>query len=239
MIATEVLLARWLVAALLLTAVLVVTGAGSAFAHESRTTGDIQLVVGWGEEPAYTGFKNSVQVTVSAGEGGPPVTDVGGALQVEVSKGSNSITLPLEPSPTPGDYRAWLTPTRPGTYTFRVTGSIRGRSVDESFSSSESTFDEVEDVANIQFPARDPSTGQLAARVDREVPRAVEAGLRQADDRVDRARTIAMAGVVIGALGLVTAAAALVVARRRSGSDGGPTGGGGNARAEAAGSLSR
>lgn len=63
----------------------------------------------------------------------------------------------------PGEYRAWVTPTRPGAYTFRITGLIRGQGVDESF-----TENDVEEATNIAFPVRDPSTAQLATRVDRE-----------------------------------------------------------------------
>ncbi len=165
--------ARSRAAAPLMAAVLAVAGATTAFGHEQRSTGGLQVVVGWGDEPAYTGFKNSVQVTVAEADGGAPVADLGDSLRVEVRKGSDTVTMPLEPSATPGEYRAALTPTRPGEYTFRVTGTVRGRSVDESFTSSETTFDDVDDVATIQFPAKDPSTGQLATRIDREVPRAV------------------------------------------------------------------
>jgi hypothetical protein len=228
-----------------LTAVLVLVGAAPAFAHERRTVGGFQFAVGWGDEPPYTGFKNSVQVTLSETNGGPPVTDLGDSLKVEVSKGSDSTTLPLEANfrvgafGTPGDYRAWLTPTRPGTYTFHFTGSIRGQRVDESFTSSKTTFNDVDDVASIEFPAKDPSTGQLATRIDREVSR-LDAAVRKADDRVDSARTLATVGVVIGALGLLTAAGALSgVGRRRPrpGGDGGGTEA--DARAKRAGSLNR
>jgi len=213
-------LARSLVAALLLTPVGAVAGATPAVAHERRALGEFQVVVGWGDEPAYTGFKNSVQVTLSEADSGSPVTDLGDTLKVEVSKGSDATTLPVEPNfrvggfGTPGDYRAWLTPTRPGTYTFRLVGTVRGQTVDASFTSSETTFNEVEDVATIQFPAKDPSPGQLATRIEREIPRAVDAGLRQADDRVDDARTLAMVAVVVGALGLVTGAGAVVAVGR-------------------------
>ncbi|HEX2047914.1 MAG TPA: hypothetical protein VHF27_09125 [Acidimicrobiales bacterium] len=233
-----------------LTAVVAVAGAIPAGAHEPRATGGFQFVVGWGEEPAYTGFKNSVQVTISEANGGPPVTDLGDSLEVEVGKGSERMTLPLEPGfrvggpGTPGDYRAWLTPTRPGAYTFRLTGSIRGQAVNESFTSSPTTFDEVQDVAAIQFPAKDPSTGELATRIEREVPRleartaSVEAGLRDVADRVDTSRTLAVVGVVTGAVGLLTAAGA-VVALRRSGARGRPGARDGTARPDRAGSLSR
>jgi len=132
-------------ATLALTIALVVAGDAPAYAHERRTVGAFQFVVGWGDEPPYTGFKNSVQVTITQADGGA-VTELGDALNVEVIKGTERTSLPLVANfrvggfGTPGDFRAWLTPTRPDAYTFRFTGSIRGQNVDESFSSSKTTF---------------------------------------------------------------------------------------------------
>lgn len=208
---------------------LMVAVATPALAHEPRDTGGFHLVVGWGEEPPYTGIKNSVHVTVSEANGGPPVTDVAGSLQVEVMKGSETLTLALEAnfgvgaSGAPGDYRAGLIPTRPGTYTFRVIGSIRGHSVDESFTSSPATFDDVHDVAEIHFPAKDPSTGQLATRMDREIPRlASRTEVVEAVDRLDSVGNLAMVAMVAGGLGLLTAGAALAAVRSASRRGGGP-----------------
>jgi hypothetical protein len=213
------ILTRWAMAALLLAGALAVAGAAPASAHERRTVGGFQFAVGWGDEPSYSGFKNSVQVTITEANGGAAVTDVGDSLKVEVSKGSEKASLPLVANfrvgafGTPGDYRAWLTPTRPGGYTFRFTGSIRGQNVDESFASSKTTFNDVEDVATIQFPAKDPSTGELGTRIDREVPR-LETGLREAQDRAESAKTLARLGVGVGAIALLAAAGVLVVSLR-------------------------
>jgi hypothetical protein len=242
-------LASPLGAALCLVAVHVGVAATAVRAHEERATGAVHFVVGWGEEPAYTGSKNSVEITVSDA-GGRPVTDLGNGLKVEVIKGSERVTLPLEgnfggSSGTPGTYRAWLTPTRPGSYTFRLSGSARGESVDESFTSSPTTFDEVQDLANIQFPAKDPSNGQLATRLDREVPRLetrteeLEIALDEADERVDSAQMLAVVGVAVGALGLLAAVGALVTARRGRHGGGGPDVVARPARSEQPGSLSR
>jgi hypothetical protein len=206
-----------------LTLTLVVAGAGPASAHERRTVGPFVLAVGWGDEPAYTGFKNSVQVTVTEADGGAAVTELDDTLKVDVIKGSDRTSLPLVSNfrvgafGIPGDYRAWLTPTRPGAYTLRVAGSIRGHDVDETFSSSKTTFDDVADVADIQFPAKDPSPGQVGTRIDREIPR-VEGRVRRAEVRADDARTLALVGVGLGALGLLAALGGLVVVLRGRGS---------------------
>ena len=230
-------------------AALVVAAATGALAHEERTTGGLQFVVGWGDEPAYTGSRNSVEVAISDA-GGRPVTDLGDALQVEVIKGSEKVTLPLEAdfgagSGTPGNYRAWLTPTRPGSYTFHLIGTVRGQRVDDSFTSSPTTFDEVQDVANIQFPAKDPSTGELATRIDREIPRietradAVEAAVADAEERAASARTLAMVAIVTGVLGLLSAAVVLVAGRRDTSRRGGRKVGPSTSQSEQAGSLNR
>ena len=182
--------------------------------------GAYNFAVGWGDEPAYTAFKNSVQVTVTEANGGAPVTDIADSLTVEVSKGADKVKLPIVANfrvgafGTPGDYRAWVTPTRPGSYAFHFTGAIRGQAVDASFTSSNTTFNDVDDVVNSEFPAKDPSTGQLATRVDREVPR-LDAAVRRADDRAGSAHTLAVIGVAVGVIGLLAAAGALVAGRRR------------------------
>ena len=135
------LLARTVLAAVPLTAVLAVAGAAPASAHERRTVGAYNFAVGWGDEPAYTAFKNSVQVTVTEANGGAAVTDIADGLTVEVSKGADKVKLPIVANfrvgafGTPGDYRAWVTPTRPGSYAFHFTGTIRGQAVDASFTS--------------------------------------------------------------------------------------------------------
>jgi hypothetical protein len=43
----------------LLAAVVVVVAAAPAMAHERQAVGSFQMVVGWGDEPAYTGSENS------------------------------------------------------------------------------------------------------------------------------------------------------------------------------------
>jgi hypothetical protein len=242
--------ARLLVVAPALVAALTVASATPASAHERRTVGDYLFVVGWGDEPAYTGFKNSVQVTLSEASGNA-VTDLGDSLKVEVTKGSDKTTVPLVANfrvgsfGTPGDYRAWITPTRAGTYSFHFTGSIRGQAVDETFTSSKTTFNDIEDVSAIEFPAKDPSTGQISSRLDREIPRldtraeGVEASVRRADDRAGTARTLAAIGCAVGILGLLAGGAALASVRRRATTGGGGGNDGGTTRAAEAGSLTR
>jgi hypothetical protein len=197
--------------------------AGTASAHEGRKFGKYSVAVGFGDEPAYAGERNSVQLLLFTAADDKPVVDLGDTLKVSVEKDGQTLPLEIEPNfevgefGTPGDYRAWFFPTRSGAYTFHFTGSIKGQQVDESFTSSASGFSEVESPADKEFPAKDPSTADLGQRLDREVPRlnaalaAQDKRLADARDTADLSRTLGIAGIAVGLVGVVLA----VTARRR------------------------
>src|SRR5712664_395448 len=71
--------------------------AAPAFAHEQRTVGRYKFTVGWGEEPLYAGFKNSVQFILAESKG-KPVTDLGDSLKLTVEFSGQTVTLPLVPT---------------------------------------------------------------------------------------------------------------------------------------------
>jgi hypothetical protein len=198
--------------------------AGPAAAHQEKTIGRYHFAVGFGDEPAYAGEKNSVQLLLADAKD-KPVTDLTDTLKVAVKTGSaEPLQLTVEPFfevgefGTPGDYRAWFIPTAPGSYSFHFTGTIKGQRIDQTFTSGPKTFSDVEDPAQVQYPAKQPTTGQLATRVDRETGRlnaALAAERDQAKDDAASARTLAVVGLVVGALGLLVAIAALVLVLRR------------------------
>jgi hypothetical protein len=206
-----------------LAALLVPLLAGPAAAHEVRTVGKYHFAVGFGDEPAYAGEKNSVQLFLNDAKD-KPVTDLTNTLKVAVTTGSaEPLQLSVEPFfevgefGTPGDYRAWFIPTAPGSYSFHFTGTIKGQKIDQTFKSGPQTFSDVEDPAQVQYPAKQPTTGQLATRVDRETGRvdaALVAERDQAKDDAASARTLAVIGLVVGTLGLLVGIAALVLRRR-------------------------
>jgi hypothetical protein len=186
--------------------------AASAHEHRHVSNGKYSFTVGWGDEPAYSGFKNSVSLAIEdASE--KPVTDVTDTVKVEVSSGTQKTTLTMEPNfkvgsyGDPGDYRAWMVPTRPGTYTFHFTGTIHGDAIDETFKSSETTFDDIKAASEVEFPAKDPTTGELAQRLERAEARA-SASAKKAKDDAGTARTVGIVGIAVGALGLAMALAA-------------------------------
>jgi hypothetical protein len=196
-----------------------------ALAHEGRKLGDLEMEVGWGTEPAYAGDVNSVQILLV--HDGEPVVDLGDTLDVEVTFGDQTQKFPLEPFfeegefGTPGDYRAWLIPTTSGQYSFHFTGTIDKEDVDETFTSGPKTFADVENPQSVQFPVQQPSTGELAERIDRVEPRLANAiGAAQADvqttaDDASSARTIGLIGLLVGAIGSIVAIVALMASRRK------------------------
>jgi hypothetical protein len=186
-----------------------------AAAHESRKVGPYEFVVGWGDEPNFTGFKNSVQLILSDAKTGKPVNELGGTVNVEVVFGDASTTLEMEPAFLPGvfgeegDYRAYIVPTRAGEYAFTFSGSIQGTEIDEIFTCGEETFDCAADAGEIEFPVRDPSRGELAGRLEQELPR-----VKEASDDASASQTLGWVGAGLGALALLVALGALVRGRR-------------------------
>jgi hypothetical protein len=192
-----------------------------ASAHGEHKVANYTLVVGFGTEPAYAGVTNSVQVIIS--NNGKPVTDAKG-LKVAVTTGdAEPRQMALEPyfgegRGEQGDYRAFFIPTAPGAYTFKLTGTLGGKKLNNSYTSGKDGFDEVTDPAEVQYPAAEPTGQQLTTRLDRETARinaAMAAERQAADDQVASARRMATIGLAVGALGLVAAIAVGVLALRR------------------------
>jgi hypothetical protein len=186
--------------------------ASAAAAHVTQSSGQFEVEMGWGNEPPIASSENFVEVGVARG-GGAPVAVPAGALSVEVGFGEGGVTLPLAPTDDPGSLRADLTPTRPGTYGFHVTGTVEDQMLDVRATCSETTFECVKASAGTEFPVKDPSSGELAERLAREAAR-VEAASNQADSAKNTA-TLALAAAAL-ALGLAAALSFVVAGRRKS-----------------------
>lgn len=182
-------------------AVTMIVGGGAVLAHESRDVGDHTIVVGFIDEPVFTGQKSGLEFLVSHGE--EPVEGLEETLQASVTFGDETRDLEIEPRfGQPGWYESVFFPTAAGQYTFRIFGEIEGEPFDESFTSGPDAFSEVQDVTGGQFPVQFPATA--------DVVRDAEAGAN--------ASTMATLGLVLGAAGLVAGLVALglTLARRRA-----------------------
>jgi hypothetical protein len=226
---------------------LVVATATAAQAHVLKDFGAYSVALGWVTEPTYVGQVNAVQVVVKDKQG-KAVTDLAdGDLKVVVSVGGQqSAALELvnkfDPDTglgVPGDYEAPITPTAPGDYTFHLTGAIHGQAVDETATSSDSTFNSAIEATDIQFPNKLPSLTEIATSLDRINARlsalpsagasaapaatadaglagAVSAAQASATQARDAASSALLAGLLIGGLGVIIGVAALLVAVRRT-----------------------
>jgi hypothetical protein len=191
-----------------------------ASAHEVRTVGKYQFTVGWLHEPAYADEQNAVQFLLKDSAGNP-VNDLGDTLKVEVIYQTQkmpalSLVATFDPDTglgMQGEYLASLIPTRAGNYTFHFTGTVKGQTIDQSFSSSPTTFDAVKEPTAVEFPAQDPSRGQIAQKLDRIDPR-IAAAQATAKSDAELARNLAIAGIVLGALGTVALIIVLTRGRR-------------------------
>ena len=187
---------------------------GQASAHEERQVDDLTFVVGWSNEPAYAGFGNEVQVVVE--HEGKPVED--GELEAEVifgdPEGQARVTVTLDPAfDTPNEYLGYIIPTRPGTYSFHVTGTVDEHEIDEVFTSGPETFAEVNNPTEAEFPEQDPTRGELAEAVDRLTARIDE--LRTEPAVADEGGDSVALWIGIGS-GVVALIALAMATRRRS-----------------------
>jgi len=78
-------------------------------------------------------------------------------LQVEVTHVASSVSQIMDLNESwnsPGQYKSEFIPTSPGAYNFRFFGELEGQTINESFESSNTTFDEVAAATDIQFPVQ-------------------------------------------------------------------------------------
>jgi hypothetical protein len=211
---------RLLSIAACVSALLAAIAVSSTQAHVLKDFGPYSVALGWVHEPTYVGQLNAVQVVVKDKKA-KPITDLAdGDLTVVVSVGGQqSAALPLVATfdedtglGVPGDYEVSLIPTVPGDYTFHLSGTIHGTAVDETATSSDSTFNSAVEATDVQFPAKLPSLGEMTTRLDRIDARVNSSGSPS---------TAILVAVAAGGLGVLLGAAGLLVAiRARRGSGG-------------------
>ena len=178
-----------------------VVGIGTTLAHESRDVGDHTYIVGFIDEPVFTGQKSGLEFGAFHGE--EPIEGLEETLSATVTFGDQTRDLEISPRfGEPGWYESVFFPTAAGPYTFRISGEVEGEPFDESFTSGPDTFSEVQDVTGGQFPVQFPATGDIV--------RDAEAGAA--------ASTTSTVALVLAAAGLLAGLVALglTLARRRA-----------------------
>ena len=193
------------VAAMLIVVAGVIASAGTAAAHERRTVGPYQLVVGWMNEPAYVGLMNSLDLRVTDTRVAParPVEGLEKTLTVALRNGG---LAPLDLTITarfgaPGAYDGYVMPTATGTYIFTIKGKIESLDVNETFESGPGRFGDIESTDALQYPNKVPVADDLGKR------------LGDLQGAVDQTRIFALAALVVG---IVALGGAAVMGRRRT-----------------------
>ena len=192
---------RTLSAAVALAFALTLLFVQAALAHERRTVGKYEFVVGFITEPAYVGLPNAVDLRVTDTETKKPVEGLEKTLKVTVIVGGKSKTLDFRTRfNQPGAYAADFVPTKHAAYIFQIAGEIEGKKIDEKFESGPGRFHEPEDTHELEFPEKLANPTTLAAQ------------LKAAQDAASSAQTVAYAAL---ALGLAGSALGLFALRRK------------------------
>ena len=195
---------RRLVAAGLAALIVLTLSASVARAHEHREVGEYEFTVGFLNEPALVNEPNGLSLAVQLGHGdeGTPVEGLAETLQAEIIFGDETRELELRAAfGEPGSYVADVIPVEPGTYSFRIFGTIDGMEVDETFTGGPDTFSEVEDTAALEFPDAG-ATGPDAATLAED-----------AQDTADTAQVLAIIGIIVGVVGVALGLAGALAAR--------------------------
>lgn len=186
-----------LVAATLVVVSSFIVYSGTAAAHERRTVGPYQFVVGWRDEPAYVGLMNSLDLRVTDTRVTPAkaVEGLEKTLTVDLQFGGLA-PLPLTVTArfgTPGAYNGYVMATATGTYIFTIKGKIESLEVNEKFESGPGRFGDIEPTTALQYPNKVPAADDLGKR------------LGDLQGGIDQTRLLSAAAAVIGIVALGTA----------------------------------
>jgi hypothetical protein len=122
-----------------------------AYAHITKMFGNIQVEVGWSNEPPLVGLLNNAIVQVNQTSGKNTQTPIINALaNMDIAVKYGGVTKPLDFVPseeTEGMYNGQMIPTRPGTYSLVLNGTIQNQKIN-----AEIPLDLVESTQKLNFP---------------------------------------------------------------------------------------
>lgn len=167
-----------------------------AVAHEHVHVDPYEFIVGWREEPPFVGVSNGLDLGILrnvTGGGQEPVEGVADLLTATLMTGGSSVMKSLEPQfGRPGWYTFEVIPTREGSYSVRIQGTLGTTAVN-----FEATIQQVTARSTIEFPVTDPTAQDLQME---------NAALRS---QTTIAMGIGLAGVVAGLVSIGLAVRAM------------------------------
>ncbi|MBN9387397.1 MAG: hypothetical protein J0I20_05030 [Chloroflexi bacterium] len=197
-------------AALVVFGLLVALTPGQASAHGRKDLvgGKYQIIFGFLTEPAFSGQRNGIDLTVCLGpcENNAdgtlknPVTGADKTIKAEVTYGSSTVPVTLAPRfRADGKYDGYFFPSKAGEYTFHFTGNINGDTIDQKVVSARDGFNSVSDPLMIPASGSDTAGGLAEA----------QQAAQSAKDSASTATIFGIVGIVVGVLGLALAGFAL------------------------------
>jgi hypothetical protein len=213
-----------------------------AYAHLTKKFGNLSVTVGWSNEPALVGELNNAIVGVNQTSGKTSTGVINALANMNILAKYGGVTKPLDFVPseqTDGLYNGKMIPTRIGSYSLVMNGTIQGQKINAQI-----PLDEVQGKQQISFPDSGSSRGvggggdatgavsssnnvgpqlqgilsQLSNDIDSTKNSIDTMAKNNADTQksvqdlknaADRSYMIGMAGIGAGAAGIVIAAVAL------------------------------
>lgn len=118
-----------------------------ALAHTTLKHGDVQVEVGWGNEPPLVGQLNTITLEVTKISDGQPITNALAQADIRLTKGTATKQLDFQPQEEPGVYAAKVLPTQTGQLSLVLSGTIGGQAFDDT-----AEVEDVEDTSLLEFP---------------------------------------------------------------------------------------
>ena len=128
-----------------------------ASAHIIKKYGNIQVQVGWDNEPPLTGLLNNavVDVNQTSGKTQTPIINALADMNILVKYGGVTKPLDFVPSPTTdGSYNGQLIPTQVGQYFLVLNGTIQGQKINDQI-----PLDLVDSSQKLAFPNTGTGSG--------------------------------------------------------------------------------
>ena len=206
------------------------------YAHISKTLGNFTVEVGWSNEPPLVGEINNAIVQVNKGteSNSTPVRNALSEMYVLVKYGGVTKTLDFKPSEqSAGLYQAEMIPTRLGSYSLVLNGTLQGQSI----VNAEIPLDDVESKQKLSFPdsgnlGEGTNTNTPASSIGAEVERILsqltndidvtkgdmdilaknnadmQKSVQDVKKTADRSYMIGITGMGVGVAGIIIAAVA-------------------------------
>lgn len=202
---------------LLVVSLSIIFGFSSAYAHKKVTVENLDIEVGWQEEPALVGLMNAVtfEINENAPDGQSGVKNTFKNLVATIKFGGLAKALDIDSDSEAGHYHAKIIPTSRGSYTVLLKGDINGKMID-----TEIPLDDVEDKSVLSFPSTSGSSEEDAGAIKNTMSglqnevgelKAKISGINAAKGfDVEKAYNFGILGLSLGAAGVILAIIAMI-----------------------------